>query len=64
MGREDIESELMFKALQVVNTRHTNEENLTMKGGDLKHTKSQLFLKTPQDRCIFRVILYLSPYYI
>jgi len=35
-----------------------------MKGGDLKHTKSQLFLKTPQDRCISRVIFYLSPYYI
>jgi len=31
-----------------------------MKGGDLKHTKSQLFLKTP----ISRVIFYLSPYQI
>jgi hypothetical protein len=36
VGREDIESELMFKALSVVNTRVImSEENLTMKGGDL-----------------------------
>lgn len=41
-----------------------SEENMTMKGGDLKHTKSQLFLKTPQDRCFSRVIFYLSPSYI